>query len=201
MKYTPTKDHYDLLIQEDNAPDNGPPILQNYMDKWDGKLFIDALSLTSSSRVLEIGIGTERLAKKVFQNGCSHLTGIDISTAAIERTKTNLAVWKNITLIHDDFLAHSFNQKFSTIYCSLIFFHFKDKKTTVEKISSLLDINGRFALSIPINEESYISFGTKNVLLYPDNLERTLNLLTESDLIVSNVFKTDFSNLIVADKV
>lgn len=201
MKYTPTKEHYDLLIQEDNDPVNDPPILQAYMDKWDGKAFIDALSLTSSSRILEIGIGTGRLAKKVLQKGCDHLTGIDISTPTIERAKIHLNDWNNVSLINDDFISHSFNQTFNIIYCSLTFFHFEDKKAAVNKIFSLLDMNGRFVLSIPIIEESHINMGTRKVLLYPDNLEQSLNLLTESGLTVSNVFKTDFANIIVADKV
>ena len=50
--------HYDLLIDESNDPVCDPEPLKQYMDKWDGKPFIDALRLDKSKSVLEIGVGT-----------------------------------------------------------------------------------------------------------------------------------------------
>jgi len=90
------KEHYDLLIQEGNDPLNDPPVLQNYMNKWDGQLFIDALALNQDRNVLEIGVGTGRLAKKVLEIGCAYFTGIDLSLASIDRAKENLSVHSNI---------------------------------------------------------------------------------------------------------
>lgn len=40
MKKVTSREHYDLLMQEGNDPVNDPPILQDYMDKWDGQPFI-----------------------------------------------------------------------------------------------------------------------------------------------------------------
>ena len=57
--------HYDLLIDENNDPFNDPPVLQAYMDRWDGQPFIDLMALRQDNTVLEIGIGTGRLARKV----------------------------------------------------------------------------------------------------------------------------------------
>lgn len=57
--------HYDLLIDEDNDPFHDPPELQEYMDQWDGAAFIDQMQLDSGKTVLEIGIGTGRIARKV----------------------------------------------------------------------------------------------------------------------------------------
>ena len=57
--------HYDLLISENNDPFRDPPVLQEYMEQWDGDLFIEALELDKNKNVLEIGIGTGRLAVKV----------------------------------------------------------------------------------------------------------------------------------------
>ena len=57
--------HYDLLIDEGNDPFRDPPVLQEYMSRWDGERFIEALELTGNKRVLEVGIGTGRLAGKV----------------------------------------------------------------------------------------------------------------------------------------
>ena len=60
--------HYDRLVDENNDPFYDPPILQKYMDKWDGKVFIDSMLLNNTKQVLEIGVGTGRLAKKVARN-------------------------------------------------------------------------------------------------------------------------------------
>ena len=70
--------HYDLLIEENNDPYRDPPALQKYMELWDGQVFLDLMELNPSKTVLEIGIGTGRLAAKTAER-CMHLTGIDIS--------------------------------------------------------------------------------------------------------------------------
>ena len=57
--------HYDLLIDENNDPVHDPKPLRDYMDKWDGQVFIDSLKLDKSKSVLEIGVGTGRLAVRV----------------------------------------------------------------------------------------------------------------------------------------
>ena len=57
--------HYDLLIEENNDPFRDPPMLQDYMNQWDGDQFLEAMELTANKNVLEIGIGTGRLAGKV----------------------------------------------------------------------------------------------------------------------------------------
>ena len=59
-------EHYDKLIDEGNDPFLDPKPLRDYMDKWDGQRFIDALSLDKTKSVLEIGVGTGRLAVRVI---------------------------------------------------------------------------------------------------------------------------------------
>ena len=81
--------HYDLLVDENNDPFRDQPVLQEYMEKWDGDLFIEALELDENKSVLEIGIGTGRVAVKVAPY-CMRLTGIDISSKTIERAKKNI---------------------------------------------------------------------------------------------------------------
>ena len=54
--------HYDLLIAEGNDPVHDPPALKEYMDRWDGSAFLEALQLSTEKTVLEIGVGTGRLA-------------------------------------------------------------------------------------------------------------------------------------------
>jgi ubiquinone/menaquinone biosynthesis C-methylase UbiE len=201
MNFVSAKEHYDLLIQEENDPVNDSPILQKHMDKWDGKTFIDALSLTPRSHVLEIGVGTGRLAKKVLERGCFSFTGIDISPATIDRAKLHLRSWNNVLLITDDFLNHSFQSKFDAVYCSLTFFHFKGKKATVNKVVQILNKTGLFVLSISVAKENVINYDTRQVLLYPDDLEETKNLFTICGLKVLRVINTEFANIIVAQKI
>ena len=102
--------HYDLLIEEDNDPFYDPPELKEYMNKWDGRLFIDALQLGEDKEVLEIGLGTGRIAVKVAPY-CKRLTGIDISSKTIQRAKENLKEFSNITFINADFTAYEFKEE------------------------------------------------------------------------------------------
>lgn len=57
--------HYDLLIDEGNDPVHDPKSLRDYMDKWDGQGFIDNMELDKNKSVLEIGVGTGRLAVRI----------------------------------------------------------------------------------------------------------------------------------------
>ena len=70
--------HYDLLIDENNDPVHDPKSLQNYMDKWDGQTFIDKMELDKDKSVLEIGVGTGRLAVRIAPE-CREFFGIDSS--------------------------------------------------------------------------------------------------------------------------
>ena len=76
------KTHYDQLIEENNDPFRDPPALRKHMESWDGQVFLELLELNPSKTVLEIGVGTGRIAEKTAQ-GCRHLTGIDISPKTI----------------------------------------------------------------------------------------------------------------------
>ena len=58
------KKHYDLLIDENNDPFWDPPQLKEYMEKWDGEPFLQCLLLSKEKSVLEIGVGTGRIAEK-----------------------------------------------------------------------------------------------------------------------------------------
>ena len=141
------KTHYDLLIEENNDPFRDPPALRQHMESWDGQVFLDLLELAPSKMVLEIGIGTGRLAEKTA-GCCSHLTGIDISPKTIRRARENLRHCQNITLICDDFTTHVFREKYDVIYSTLTMMHFQDKSLVIGKISALLNDGGLICLSI-----------------------------------------------------
>lgn len=139
------------------------------MDNWDGPPFLKALALTPKSRVLEIGVGAGRLAKKVLEAGCAHFTGIDISHATIKRAQENLHSWNNLSLLQGDFLRYPFTQTFDVAYCSLTLFHFQDKRAFTQKAAALLP-QGRLVLSIPKEKETTLPFGSREIPLYPDDL-------------------------------
>ena len=103
------RSHYDLLIEENNDPFRDPPALRKYMESWDGQVFLDLMELDESKTVLEIGVGTGRLAIKTA-GCCRWLTGIDISPKTIERARENLQHCLNISLICDDFITHQFTE-------------------------------------------------------------------------------------------
>ena len=84
-KLSAVSKHYDLLIEENNDPVRDPEPLREYMDKWDGRQFIDSLQLTKEKSVLEIGVGTGRLAIRVASE-CRDFFGIDISPKTAEHT-------------------------------------------------------------------------------------------------------------------
>lgn len=99
--------HYDLLIDEGNDPVHDPEPLQDYMNKWDGQDFINAMQLDKTKSVLEIGVGTGRLAVRVAPL-CDKFCGIDISPKTVNKAKENLVQYSNVNLICGNFLTHSF---------------------------------------------------------------------------------------------
>ena len=65
--------------------------------------------------VLEVGVGTGRLARKVC-GYCEKFVGIDISPKTIERAKYNLSEYKNTQLICADILNFESECRFDVIY-------------------------------------------------------------------------------------
>ena len=192
-------DHYDLLIEENNDPFNDPPALQDYMNQWDGALFLDLLTLTKSKSVLEIGVGTGRIAVKVAPY-CKRLVGVDISPKTIKRAKENLRVCSNVSLVCADFNIHPFKETFDVIYSSLTMMHFEDKQRVISKVDSLLNKAGVFCLSIDKNQSPYIDMGTRKIKIYPDTPASIKSLIGASSMTVTNVYETNNAYIIVSKK-
>ncbi len=191
--------HYDNLIYESNDPFRDAPELQKYMDKWDGQPFIDSMELDCTKSVLEIGIGTGRIAAKVAPY-CKSLTGIDISPKTINRASENLSDIKNIELVCADFSVHEFKEKFDVIYSSLTFMHFSDKRQLIFKVESLLASGGIFCLSIDKNQSEYIDMGTRKLRIYPDTREYTAKLIQESGMVIVDIYELEFAHIFVCKK-
>ena len=192
-------EHYNKLIDENNDPARDPKPLRDYMDKWDGDKFIESMQLDKSKSVLEIGIGTGRLAIKVAPN-CKSLCGIDISEKTIGRAAENLSMHQNINLLCADFTSFKFEEQFDVIYSSLTFMHIQDKLSAIQKIVTLLRDNGFFVLSIDKSQNEYIDMGDRKIKIYPDHPNDIRSYLSISKLKIINEFETDHAYVTVSTK-
>lgn len=191
--------HYDALIDENNDPVHDDESLKNHMNKWDGQMFINELHLCPDKAVLEIGVGTGRLACRTAPL-CREFTGIDISRKTIKRAQENLSDINNISLVCDDFITYDFIDKFDTIYSSLTFMHIKDKQTAINKVADLLNSNGRFILSIDKNQNEFIEYNDRTIKIYPDNPENIKANIYEAGLEFISQIETESTYIIVASK-
>ncbi len=191
--------HYNLLIDENNDPVHDPKPLQDYMDKWDGQAFIDKMELNKNKSVLEIGVGTGRLAVRVAPL-CGEFCGVDISPKTIDRAKENLAEFSNVRLTCADFLSYEFGRTFDVVYSSLTFMHIEDKQRAVNKIAGLLIDAGRFVLSIDKNPCEFIDTGTRKIRIFPDIPEEIKTYIANSGLLLIEQYETEFAHIFVATK-
>ncbi len=192
---------YDSLATDDDDPVYDVPLLRNYMDKWDGDRFFESLNIMKDfSVMLEIGIGTGRLAKRVVKTA-NRLVGIDISPKTIDRAKYNLSEYDSVVrLVCGDFIEYEFNCEFDIIYSSLTFMHFKDKQYVFDKVYQLLHYDGRFVLSIDKNTSDYIYYGAKKLKVYPDYPDTTRAYIEKSGLTLIETFETEFAHIFVCIK-
>lgn len=198
-KLSAVSKHYDMLIEENNDPVRDPEPLREYMDKWDGQKFIDFLQLTKEKSVLEIGVGTGRLAVRVAPE-CREFFGIDISPKTVKRAKENLNNQTNVTLVYGDFMSYEFGRKFDVIYSSLTFMHIKDKQAAINKVKTLLNFSGRFVLSIDKSQSDTIEYSTRKIKIHPDRKEDIAEYINQSGMSLIKFFETEFAEIFAAAK-
>ena len=191
--------HYDLLIGENNDPVHDPKPLRDYMDRWDGQGFIDSMELDNEKSVLEIGVGTGRLAVREAPL-CGESYGVDISSQTIERAKENLAEFENVRLTCADFLSYEFGRTFDVVYSSLTFMHIEDKQRAVNKIAGLLNDAGRFVLSIDKNPSEFIDNGTRKIRIFPDTPVEMTKCIRMAGVTILNQYNTEFATIFVSQK-
>lgn len=191
--------HYDLLIDENNDPVRDPKSLQDYMNKWDGQAFIDSMDLSKDKSVLEIGVGTGRLAVRIAPL-CGEFCGVDLSRKTIERAKVNLKEQANVTLLCVNFLTYNFSRTFDVIYSSLTFMHVEEKQKALDKVAYLLKQDGRFVLSIDKNQSEFIETGTRKIRIYPDTSDAMTGYIKSSGLTVLNQYETELATVFIAHK-
>lgn len=189
--------HYDKLIDENNDPVHDPEPLKAYMDKWDGNEFLSSLKLNKQSSVLEICVGTGRLAVRTAPL-CRRFCGIDISPKTIKRASENLKKYDNVLLITGDFLSYIFTCSFDIIYSSLTFMHIKDKQRAIDKAAALLSDEGRFVLSIDKNQDRYIDTGVSKIEIYPDDPKDIAACIKNAGMILNSLTETEFAYIFCA---
>jgi SAM-dependent methyltransferase len=116
-----TLQHYEYLIDEGHDPFYDPEPLRRYMAQFDGALLRDLLGDVTGKRILEIGVGTGRVAYEILRCGCSFLTAIDISPKTIQRARQNLSCFSNVELIIADVEKYSCKDAFDLVYSVLTF--------------------------------------------------------------------------------
>ena len=191
--------HYDLLIDEGNDPVHDPEPLQDYMNQWPGQDFINAMQLDKTKSVLEIGVGTGRLAVRVAPL-CDKFCGIDISPKTVNKAKENLVQYSNVNLICGNFLIHSFLDQFDVIYSSLTFMHIKEKQDAIDKVFMLLKDGGRFILSIDKNQDECIDMGLRKIKIFPDDPLLIERNISKCRLNIVECFETELAYIHVAVK-
>lgn len=169
------------------------------MDGWDGGVFLDALMLDGTQDVLEIGVGTGRLAVRIAPEYAS-FTGIDISEKSVARAAQHLAGCPQAWLVCADFMAWETRMRFDVAYSSLTFMHLADKRGAAQKAAALLKEGGRLVLSLDRDDSGVIDYGTRRLTVYPDDPAEMTSHLREAGLTVQPVLETERAYILIATK-
>jgi SAM-dependent methyltransferase len=175
-KIVTIKEHYDLLIEEGNDPLRDNPLANCYMEKWDGPKFYDLLNVTKEKNILEIGVGTGRVAFKVLSLGCNKFTGIDISPKSITRVKENLLSFKNadfLTVQIENFIRKEY---YDIAYSVLTFMLIEDKRKALKNIVLSLKVGGEIIISIPEVDE-WFEFDNRKHKNYLSSIDEYIKII------------------------
>lgn len=121
--------------------DNARP---NYPQELFEAVF-DYISLSDTSSVLEIGIGTGQATLPFLQQNIN-VTAVELGDRLAAYCKSKFSEYKNFSIINDDFLKTSFPENSFDLVYSATAFHWIDEKQGFEKISKLLKSGGAVAL-------------------------------------------------------
>ena len=192
------KDHYDRLALSGDDPLKDPPLLQEYMDGWDGLPFLDAMGVIEGKEILEIGCGSGRQALRVLDRGCSSYTGIDLSNETLLLAGENLAAYDNVTLGYCDFPKDIPNGCYDIVFSTLTFMHIRDKLRACSAVAGLLKPGGRFVLSISKDTSEILDMGDYQVQLYPDSPNEIRACLRASRMQLHEVIETEKAYIFIA---
>jgi hypothetical protein len=78
--------------------------------------------------------------------------------------------------------------------------HIEEKQDAINKIASLLNLDGRFVLSMDKNQNEYIDTGDRKLQIFPDKSEEMLSFIKNAGLIIAKQYDTEFAHIFVAEK-
>jgi SAM-dependent methyltransferase len=162
----PTREHYDRCIDEGIDPCEDDSLLQRYMARWDGARFFELLGDLKGKTVLEVGVGTGRLARRVLARRCARFTGIDLSPKTIARARRNLSTFANVELLVANIEGFTRLETYDVAYSVLTFMHIANKAQALANIVAALQPGGHVVLSID-RAKDWLEFGNRRVKLYP----------------------------------
>ena len=191
--------YYDALLAEGQDPVLDPPVLKEYMDGWDGDRMIAKMHLSPDASVLELGVGTGRLAVRVAPL-CGRFLGVDIAPETAKRAAAHLDAFPNASVLCADFLTYPFSERFDIVYSSLTWMHIEQKTAAFQKVAELLAPDGRFLLSIDKSKDSEIVFGERKIAVFPDTPEETERSIFSSGLSLIEILETERAYLFIAKK-
>jgi hypothetical protein len=76
--------------------------------------------------------------------------------------------------------------------------HIREKRAAIEKTAFLLNLGGRFVLSVDKNQQTEIDYGTRKITVYPDNPDEIRAFLIEAGLTIEDQFETEFAVIFAA---
>ena len=191
--------HYDTLLADGDDPVLDSPALREHMNLWDGPLFLELLKLDKNKSVLEIGVGTGRLAVQTVPL-CGRFTGIDLAPNTLLRAQCHLKDYDHVNLICDDFMTHEFTEKFDVIYSSLTWMHIWNKMRAAGRVAELLKPGGRFVLCVEREKRFEIDAGTTRIDVFPDDQTSTGSYLRSADMRLEKFAETAFGLIYAAVK-
>lgn len=176
-RITSTIEHYDMLIDEGCDPFRDDKLLKLYMSRWDGPLFYKSLNLTRDKTVLEVGVGTGRVAQNILDMGCRLLVGLDVSPKTIARAEENLlSKYNNVELVLQSIEEYKRGNFFDVAFSVLTFMHIEYKEYALANMIASLKPGGDIVLSIS-EETEWLDYGSRKVKLYPEKPDYYLEIL------------------------
>lgn len=119
-----------------------------YRPTYANELFSDIIrysSLCSTSKALEIGIGTGQATLPILQTGC-HVTAIELGNNLAKYVSDKFSTFSNINVINADFMEYPIEKAyFDLIYCATAF-HWLPIDKGYEKVRCELCEYGTIAL-------------------------------------------------------
>lgn len=203
-KLVESKIHYDMLIDEGIDFVKDSKVLKHYMKNWDGDLFYNALELNSNKNVLEVGVGTGRVALEVLNKGVKSFAGIDLSDRTIKKAKENLIKYEKMFCLKVcDVNDLDIENAFDVVYSVLTLIHIKDKERALRNMVNSLKKGGIIVISLTNDPSDYLDYGSRIVKLYPENKEFYLKTLRKIGCNVKLIKDTEnkFATIIKAIKI